>query len=94
MQSPTAIPFDQLRAEIRGTVIAPAGRQSWVDDLAEALRQTDGRAYVNFLGSDGAERIRAAYPGTTWDRLTEIKRRYDPANLFRLNQNIVQASDG
>jgi len=68
-----------------------AGRQSWVDDLAEALRQTDGGAYVNFLGTDGAERIRAAYPGPTWDRLTEIKRRYDPTNLFRLNQNIAPA---
>ena len=66
-----------------------ARRLAWVDDLAEALRQDDGGAYVNFLGTDGAERIRAAYPGPTWDRLTEIKRRYDPTNLFRLNQNIA-----
>ncbi len=69
-----------------------AGRLAWVDDLAEALRQDDGGAYVNFLGTDGAERIRAAYPGPTWDRLTEIKRRYDPTNLFRLNQNIAPAA--
>ncbi len=69
------------------------GRQAWVDELSEALQQSDAGAYVNFLGSDGAERIRAAYPGRTWDRLTEVKRRYDPTNLFRLNQNIVPASD-
>jgi len=69
------------------------GRQAWVDELSEALQQSDAGAYVNFLGSDGAERIRAAYPGRTWDRLTEVKRRYDPTNLFRLNQNIVPTSD-
>ncbi len=68
-------------------------RQAWVDELSEALQQSDAGTYVNFLGSDGAERIRAAYPGRTWDRLTEVKRRYDPTNLFRLNQNIVPASD-
>ncbi|MDQ3688505.1 MAG: FAD-binding oxidoreductase [Chloroflexota bacterium] len=66
-----------------------AGRQAWVDDLAEALHQGDDGAYVNFLGTDGEERIRAAYPGATWDRLSEIKDRYDPTNLFRMNQNIA-----
>jgi hypothetical protein len=44
--------------------------------------------HVNFLGDEGAERVRAAYPGATWDRLAEIKRRYDPENVFRLNQNV------
>jgi FAD/FMN-containing dehydrogenase len=32
--------------------------------------------------------VREAYPGTTWDRIRQIKARYDPTNLFRLNQNI------
>jgi FAD/FMN-containing dehydrogenase len=36
--------------------------------------------------------VREAYPGPTWDRLTEIKARYDPTNLFRLNQNIPPAA--
>ena len=62
--------------------------EAWVAELASALRQRDSGAYVNFLGDEGLERIRAAYPGATWDRLVEVKRRYDPINLFRLNQNI------
>jgi FAD/FMN-containing dehydrogenase len=63
-------------------------REAWVNEFAADLRQGDTGAYVNFLGEDGPERIRAAYPGATWDRLTAIKARYDPTNLFRLNQNI------
>jgi FAD/FMN-containing dehydrogenase len=49
--------------------------------------------YANFLGSEGEARIREAYPGETWDRLRRIKARYDPTNLFRLNQNIPPATD-
>ena len=60
----------------------------WVARFAAALRQGDGGAYVNFLGDEGQERVRAAYPGSTWDRLAAIKARYDPTNLFHLNQNI------
>jgi FAD/FMN-containing dehydrogenase len=67
-------------------------RQSWVDDLAAALRQRDNGAYVNFLVDEGEARIREAYPGPTWDRLVAIKARYDPTNLFRLNQNIPPES--
>jgi FAD/FMN-containing dehydrogenase len=67
-------------------------REKWVADFAAALRQGDSGAYVNFLGDEGPERVRAAYPGATWDRLAEIKARYDPTNLFRLNQNIPPVS--
>jgi FAD/FMN-containing dehydrogenase len=62
--------------------------ESWVDAFARQLRQSDAGAYVNFIGDEGPARIRAAYPGRTWDRLVEVKRRYDPTNFFRLNQNI------
>jgi FAD/FMN-containing dehydrogenase len=62
--------------------------EDWVQAFADDLRQDDDGAYVNFLEDEGEERIRAAYPGATWDRLREIKGRYDPDNLFRLNQNI------
>jgi hypothetical protein len=63
-------------------------RAVWVDGLAAALQQDDRGAYVNFLADEGEERVRAAYPGSTWDRLAAVKARYDPTNLFRLNQNI------
>jgi FAD/FMN-containing dehydrogenase len=62
--------------------------EAWVTDFAAALQQSDKGLYVNFLGDEGEARIRAAYPGSTWDRLAEVKARYDPTNLFRLNQNI------
>ena len=65
-----------------------AVHEPWVRDLAAALRQDDGGAYVNFLGEEGEARIRQAYPGKTWERLIAIKGRYDPTNLFHLNQNI------
>ena len=65
--------------------------EGWVQEFAEEIQQDDVGAYVNFLEDEGPERVRAAYPGGTWDRLREIKRRYDPANLFRLNQNIAPA---
>jgi FAD/FMN-containing dehydrogenase len=67
-------------------------RQRWVDDFAAALHQGDDAVYVNFLADEGEARVRQAYPGPTWDRLAEIKRRYDPGNLFRLNQNIPPAT--
>ena len=66
----------------------------WVEAFAAALHQDDDGAYVNFLGDEGEARIRAAYPGSTWDRLRQIKARYDPTNLFRLNQNIPPAAEG
>jgi FAD/FMN-containing dehydrogenase len=69
-----------------------ARRQEWVDDLAARLYDGDDGAYVNFLADEGQERVRAAYPGRTWERLASVKRRYDPENLFRLNQNIPPAS--
>ena len=67
-------------------------REQWVTELAAALHQDDDGAYVNFLDDEGPARVRAAYPGPTWDRLVAVKRRYDPTNLFRLNQNIPPAN--
>jgi FAD/FMN-containing dehydrogenase len=65
--------------------------RAWVDRFAAALRDGDARAYINFLGDEGQARIREAYPRSTWERLAAIKGRYDPTNLFRLNQNIPPA---
>jgi FAD/FMN-containing dehydrogenase len=64
-------------------------REAWVRTLSAGLYQGDDGAYVNFLDDEGAERVRAAYPGATWERLSAIKARYDPANLFHRNQNIT-----
>jgi FAD/FMN-containing dehydrogenase len=68
-----------------------AVHRRWAEDAADALRRGDDAAYVNFLGDEGAERVRAAYPGATWERLRAVKRRYDPENVFRLNQNVPAA---
>jgi FAD/FMN-containing dehydrogenase len=68
-----------------------AVHQAWVSGFAAALRQGDPGVYVNFLGDEGQARVREAYPGSTWERLAAVKRRYDPTNLFRLNQNVPPA---
>jgi len=44
---------------------------------------------VNFTGDSDPSLVRASYPPQTYRRLVELKKRYDPTNLFRLNQNIV-----
>jgi FAD/FMN-containing dehydrogenase len=64
---------------------------AWVSDLADSLGRNGAGGYVGFLGDEDEGTIRAAYPGPTWDRLRECKRRYDPDNLFRLNHNIPPA---
>lgn len=67
------------------------GRHAWVEGFAAGLRQGPPSAYVDFLGDEGGQRVREAYPGATWDRLNAIKAQYDPSNLFRRNQNIPPA---
>ena len=61
----------------------------WARELFQAVQpQVSRGVYVNFLDHDeGAERVRAAY-GDNYDRLVALKRKYDPTNFFRLNQNI------
>ena len=51
-----------------------------------------GAAYINFLSAEGAERVQAAYGAEKFARLRELKDRYDPTNLFHLNQNIPPSS--
>jgi len=63
-------------------------RRAWVSEFKRALKPDDESAYVGFLTDDGPSRIRAAYPGTTWDRLSRVKAAYDQTNVFRLNQNV------
>jgi len=61
---------------------------TWARGYWEAVHPyTLGGAYVNFLMDEGADRIKATYRGN-YDRLTQVKRKYDPDNFFRVNQNI------
>jgi FAD/FMN-containing dehydrogenase len=69
-----------------------ARKQAWLDGFASAIRQSSGGKYVNFVGDEGEAGVRAAYPPKTYERLAEIKRRYDPDNVFHLNQNIPPAT--
>jgi FAD/FMN-containing dehydrogenase len=66
-----------------------ATKADWVKRFSEALYQGDDAVYVNFVADEGEARTRAAYPGATWERLADIKARYDPDNLFHLNQNVA-----
>ena len=60
---------------------------------ADLKRFASGGVYLNFVGSEGEDRVRAAF-GDSYDRLAQIKARYDPDNFFRLNQNIRPALAG
>lgn len=60
----------------------------WARDLFEATKpHSVGTAYINFMPEDEGDRVETAY-GANYARLAEIKRRYDPNNLFRMNQNV------
>jgi FAD/FMN-containing dehydrogenase len=67
---------------------AAAKSIQWVNEFWERTAAlSNGRVYVNYLEDEGNERVRAAY-GPNYDRLVTLKNKYDPANFFRLNQNI------
>jgi hypothetical protein len=76
---------------INGTTETSEGfedEREWVRDFWSALEPHHSNVYVNFLMDEGEDRVRDAYGVAKHDRLKAIKRRYDPDNLFRLNQNI------
>jgi FAD/FMN-containing dehydrogenase len=71
---------------------APAMRE-WIVGSWEALHPYSakgGGGYVNFMMDEGEDRVRASY-GSNYERLAQIKAKYDPENVFRLNQNIQPA---
>jgi FAD/FMN-containing dehydrogenase len=65
--------------------------KAWASGLATALSDGTAAAYVGFLGDEGEQGARRAYPPATLDRLAQVKRQYDPHDLFRLNENIRPA---
>jgi FAD/FMN-containing dehydrogenase len=98
--SPDATAFPYRNGGWAGVIVGvdpdPANAEvitQWAKDYWEALHpMSAGGAYVNFLMDDeGSDRVRASYLGN-FDRLQQVKRRYDPDNVFHINQNIPPAS--
>jgi hypothetical protein len=92
-----ATAFGHRHARATATLIAPfedraetALHDEWVGAFeAELLAAGCGSgAYVGFLGTTGEEALHAAYPPGTLARLTDVKRRHDPSNVFRSNLNV------
>ncbi|MEV6956764.1 FAD-binding oxidoreductase [Streptomyces sp. NPDC051183] len=80
---------------INGTTEGAEGfaeERAWARGLWSALAPHQTGVYTNFLMEEGEERIEQAYGAEKYRRLRELKRRYDPGNLFRLNQNIPPAA--
>jgi hypothetical protein len=66
--------------------------KAWTLSLFDAISTKSTGPYLNFMDVEGEARIREAYPEATYKRLAEVKRKYDPDNLFQQNQNIVPAT--
>lgn len=60
----------------------------WARDFFDNTQQFANGVYVNFLSDEGEQRVKDAYTEEVWQRLTQLKDKYDPANLYRMNQNI------
>ena len=84
-------PLNRLHVQHRrqyGDSAGFAEEREWVRDFWSALRPWHEGVYVNFLGDEGAERVKQSYGPQKYDRLQALKRKYDPDNFFRINQNI------
>ena len=69
-----------------------ANDTSWVRGFFEAIEPySTGGVYINFVGNEGQDRVRSAYGDAKYKQLAELKEKWDPENLFRLNQNIEPA---
>ena len=80
--------YDSFPVSIWSDPAADEANIAWARDMYAILRPFGmGGVYVNNLGDEGHERVKAAY-GENYDRLVKLKRKFDPDNLFRLNQNV------
>ncbi len=61
---------------------------AWARDFHAATEPFAKGVYVNFLSEEGEGRVKEAYTEAVWERLVQVKQKYDPQNLFRMNQNI------
>jgi Berberine and berberine like len=76
---------------IAGVTSGPEGfdeEREWARSFWSALAPHHMGVYVNFLMDEGSERVRAAYGAAKYNRLQELKKKYDPDNVFQRNQNI------
>jgi hypothetical protein len=91
-----ATPWAYRDAKYAGVIVgvdpdpANAGKiTKWCKDYWDALHpHSSGGAYLNFIMNEGQDRIKASYKHN-YDRLTKIKKKYDPSNFFSVNQNII-----
>lgn len=60
----------------------------WAKEFHKETEPFSQGVYVNFLSNEGADRVKQAYTTEVWDKLVDCKRKWDPKNLFRMNQNI------
>ncbi len=86
--------FDGFVASFRGEVLTADSPDydekciGWAREFFDASAPyASGTVYVNFMTEDEEDRVKAAY-GPNYDRLVELKNKYDPTNLFRVNHNI------
>ena len=66
----------------------PERHVEWVRGFWSAMHPHATGVYVNFMSDEPQERVRAAYGPRKYERLVALKNKYDPTNLFRMNQNI------
>ena len=82
----------KLMVNVAAMYMDPSQREeaaAWTRGLADAMYPDETAGYAGFITDEGERGARRAYPPATLARLQEVKRRYDPDNLFHLNHNVV-----
>lgn len=62
--------------------------EQWANEYKKTITQSDKGEYVNFINTVGEKELEAAYPASTLGKMRHVKAKYDPTNLFRMNQNV------
>ena len=86
---------EEFKASLRGELIQHNDKGyneriiAWTKEYWDALHpHSAGGVYVNFMMDEGQDRVKATYRDN-YDRLVAVKNKYDPTNLYRVNQNII-----